>query len=42
MAISTKKSKFWYIQGRFPKIQTISDFEKKEFSGYFNFYKNWE
>ena len=40
MAISTKNSKFWYILGHFPKIQTISDFEKKEFRGYLNFYKN--
>ena len=40
MAISTKNSKFWYILGHFPKIQTISDFEKKEFRGYLDFYKN--
>ena len=40
MAISTKNSKFWYILGHFPKIQTISEFEKKEFRGYLNLYKN--
>ena len=40
MAISTKNSKFWYILGYSPKIQTISEFEKKEFRGYLNLYKN--
>ena len=40
MAISTKNSTFLYIPGRFPKIQTISDFEKKKFRGYLDFYKN--
>ena len=40
MAISTKNSKFWYILGHFVKIQTISDFEKKEVRGYLDFYKN--
>ena len=40
MAISTKNSKFWYILGHFVKIQTISDFGKKEFRGNLTFYKN--
>ena len=40
MAISTKNSKFWYILGHFAKIHTISDFEKNEFRGNLNFYKN--
>ena len=35
-----KNSKFRYILGRFPKIQTVSDFEKKKFRGYLDFYKN--
>ena len=37
MAISTKNSKFWYILGHFVKIQTFSDFEKKEVRGYLDF-----
>ena len=40
MAILTKNSKCWYILGHFVKIQTISDFEKKEVRGYLDFYKN--
>ena len=40
MAISTKNSKFCYILGHFVKIQTISDFEKKEFRGKLTLYKN--
>ena len=40
MAISTKNSKMLYILGHFVKIQTMSDFEKKEFRGKLTLNKN--